>query len=54
MASKQSPFYSVDYGWSLGEGGWNTGMDDNLVKLGFFARRVVDTFEPTLPVASNR
>lgn len=49
MASKQSPFYSVDYGWSLGEGGWNTGMDDNLVKLGFFARRVVDTFESTLP-----
>lgn len=53
MASKQSPFYNVDYGWAQGEGDWNTGMDDNLVKLGFFARRVVDTFETVLPVSPS-
>lgn len=28
------PNLSLQYGWSLGENGWNTGMDANLAKLG--------------------
>jgi hypothetical protein len=49
MTAKQSPFYAINYGWAYGEDNWNTGMDDSLVKLGFFARRVVDAFVTVLP-----
>lgn len=31
----------LNYGWAYGESGWNTGMDDNLVKLGFTSRNQV-------------
>lgn len=34
MASSQDPNLSLNYGWTLGESGWNTGMDANLKKLG--------------------
>lgn len=35
MSSTESRF-GLQYGWSYGENGWNTGMDNNLKKLGRF------------------
>ena len=34
MAAKQDPVSGLNYGWALGENGWNSGMDANLIKLG--------------------
>ena len=34
MAAKQDPVSGLNYGWALGEDGWNVGMDSNLIKLG--------------------
>lgn len=36
MASSQEPRSGLNYGWSLGENNWNTGMDNNLLWLGRF------------------
>ena len=33
MTQQTSPFLDVKYGWNYGESGWNTGMDENLVKF---------------------
>lgn len=33
MAAKQSPVLGLNYGWTLGENNWNTGMDASLLKL---------------------
>lgn len=29
----QDPRFGLSYGWTLGENGWNVGMDANLLKL---------------------
>lgn len=34
MAASTEPRSGLFYGWSLGENGWNTGMDANLLRLG--------------------
>lgn len=34
MTAKQEPRQGLNYGWDLGESGWNTGMDANLLKIG--------------------
>lgn len=34
MPAKQDPRSGLFYGWALGESGWNTGMDYNLLLLG--------------------
>jgi hypothetical protein len=34
MPASQDPNFGLNYGWALGEDGWNTGMDANLKKLG--------------------
>lgn len=34
MAASTEPRSGLFYGWALGEGGWKTGMDDNLLRLG--------------------
>lgn len=33
MSSSTDPRFGLQYGWALGESGWNTGMDTNLLKL---------------------
>ena len=38
MSSVTESNLGLNYGWAYGESGWNTGMDDNLVKLGFTSR----------------
>lgn len=33
MAASIDPRFGLYYGWALGESGWNTGMDANLLKI---------------------
>ena len=53
MPQQQSPFLEGKYGWSFGEGGWNTGMDENLLKFSFMFDRNVDAIVGSLPAAVN-
>lgn len=53
MPQQQSPFLEGKYGWNFGEGGWNTGMDENLLKFSFMFDRNVDGIVATLPPAVN-
>ena len=41
MSSVTESNLGLNYGWAYGESGWNTGMDDNLVKLGFTSRNQI-------------
>src|SRR5690554_5091279 len=45
----QSPYFDSNYGWPYGSDGWNTGMDENLIRLSFLARNAVNEFVNTLP-----
>lgn len=51
MTQKTSPFLEGKYGWEYGENGWNTGMDDNLLKFSFMFDRNVDGIVSSLPTA---
>lgn len=53
MAQQQSPWLEGAYGWSFGEGGWNTGMDQNLLKFSFMFDRNIDSIVASLPAAIN-
>lgn len=53
MAQLTSPFISSSYGWSYGESGWNTGMDENILKFSFLFDRNVDSVVSSLPAAVN-
>jgi hypothetical protein len=53
MAQKISPFLQSKYGWDFGESGWNTGMDENLLKFSFLFDGNVDGLVSSLPIASN-
>jgi hypothetical protein len=53
MVQKTSPWLEGAYGWDFGEGGWNTGMDENLLKFSFMFDRNVDSVSATLPPAVN-
>lgn len=37
MSASQEARSGIYYGWSLGENGWNTGMDSNLLQIGRLA-----------------
>lgn len=47
----QSPYFDINYGWPYGSDGWNTGMDENLVRLSFLARNAVTEFTNSLPAS---
>lgn len=53
MAQQLSPWLEGAYGWNFGEGGWNTGMDQNLLKFSFMFDRNVDSIVASLPAAVN-
>jgi parallel beta-helix repeat protein len=53
MTQQLSPWLEGAYGWSFGEGGWNTGMDQNLLKFSFMFDRNVDAVVDSLPAAVN-
>lgn len=42
MASIKENNLELNYGWPYGESGWNSGMDENIVKLGFESRKRVN------------
>ena len=53
MAAKQDPVLGLNYGWVLGEDGWNVGMDSNLVKIGAILHINVLDFAATPSVSTN-
>lgn len=53
MTQQLSPWLEGAYGWNFGEGGWNTGMDANIVKFSFMFDRNVDSIVASLPSAVN-
>lgn len=44
-----SPFVEVVYGWPYGSSGWNTDMDQNLVKFSYLFDRNIDAIVGSLP-----
>ena len=42
MASIKENSLELNYGWPYGESGWNSGMDENIVKLGFESRKRIN------------
>lgn len=53
MPQKISPFVEGKYGWNFGESGWNSGMDENLLKFSFMFTGVVDNVVNSLPTPTN-
>lgn len=53
MTQKISPFLEGKYGWEYGESGWNSGMDENLLKFSFLFDGNIDSIVSSLPAASN-
>lgn len=53
MSQQTSPFVEGKYGWSYGENGWNTGMDENLLKFSYLFDKNVDGVVSSLPVATS-
>lgn len=53
MPQQQSPFLEGKYGWNYGENGWNTGMNENLLKFSFMFDGNVDSIVASLPPVSN-
>lgn len=51
MAQQQSPWLEGSYGWNFGESGWNSGMDQNLLKFSFMFDRNIDSIVSSLPAA---
>jgi hypothetical protein len=48
------PNLGLTYGWTLGESGWNTGMDANLKRLGaLVGLSVIDRTTTTPPSSPN-
>lgn len=53
MAQQLSPWLEGAYGWSFGEGGWNSGMDSNLLKFFFMFDGNVESVVGSLPPVVN-
>lgn len=53
MPQQTSPFIEGKYGWSYGESGWNSGMDENLNKFSFMFDGNVDGIVGSLPSLVN-
>lgn len=49
MTQKVSPFLEANYGWSLGESGWNLGMDQNLLTFSYLFDNNIDAVVSSLP-----
>lgn len=53
MSQQLSPWLEGAYGWNFGESGWNSGMDQNLLKFSFMFDGNVDSIVASLPSVSN-
>ena len=51
MTQRTSPFLGAKYGWDYGESGWNSGMDENLLKFSYLFDKNIDGVVSTLPSA---
>lgn len=51
MTQQTAPFIEAKYGWAYGESGWNTGMDEDLLKYSFLFDRNIDQIVSSLPSA---
>lgn len=51
MSQQTAPFLESKYGWNFGESGWNTGMDENLLKFSYMFDRNIDGIVNSLPSA---
>lgn len=49
MPQLTSPYLEGKYGWSYGESGWNSGMDENLLKFSFMFDKNIDDIVSSLP-----
>lgn len=49
MTQKTSSFLDAKYGWDYGESGWNTGMDENLLKFSFLFDKNIEGVVSSLP-----
>ena len=56
MTALVEPVSGLSYGWALGEGDWNVGMDANLVQLGATININVEDFvaAPTVTTDGTR
>lgn len=52
MPASTDPNLGLNYGWTLGESGWGTGMDTNLKRLGAVVGLSVVDRDLTTPPAS--
>lgn len=52
MAAKQEPNIGLNYGWGLGESGWNLQMDENLRAVGALVQVGVVSMTTSTPPAS--
>lgn len=53
MPQKIAPFLEGKYGWNLGESGWNSGMDENILKFSFLFDRNINDIVDSLPTGAN-
>lgn len=53
MTQQTSPFLEGKWGWNYGESGWNSGMDENLLKFSYMFDRNIDGIVSVLPAAVN-
>lgn len=53
MTQQISPFIEAKYGWDYGESGWNSGVDEDLLKFSFLFNGNIDAIVSALPVATD-
>lgn len=53
MTQQTSPFIEGKYGWNFGESGWNSGMDENLLKFSYLLDGNITGIVSSLPAAIN-
>ena len=53
MTSKTENNLDLNYNWSYGEAGWDDGMDENIIKLGFESRKRVKGILSSPPSSKN-
>lgn len=53
MPATTSPFFGINYGWSLGEASWGDPVNSNFKVLSFLGKGAVDSFVATLPVSPS-
>lgn len=53
MPAIQSPFFGINYGWTIGEASWGDPVNTNFKVLSFLGKGAVDEFVAALPGSPN-